>query len=270
MGDNPLNNTPSQSSLLASINSIYGALRGAFVPRDSAGVVGAGAADIGSTTVPWDVAYINSLNVGGLDVDVAALAVGAAVYPFTASNLSFDWPGGQTRALMLLWGSASGGGGGGGNGGDASDNSSGNSGGTGGDGAAATITIGGMTYSSGASPGGRGGDGGARDQDTNLDFVNLKRNSSSTSIPGGAGGDGGNTGSGKNGGGGESGSCTLRFFVHDGLSQGDSLSIVVPTALGSGGGGGLGGNEDGGGRAGSGASGSAGTSPGLVIMLALP
>ena len=162
MGDNLLNNIPSQSSLLASINAVYGALKGVFVPRDAAGVPGAGAADIGSTTVPFDTAYINNLVVGGSGVDVAALAVGAPIYPFTSSDSSFSWPGSQTRCLMLLFSSASGGGGGGGSGGGGSGGVAGHgTGGTAGQaGVATTVTFGGTTYSSGNTSqplfGGRG------------------------------------------------------------------------------------------------------------------
>ena len=256
MGDNPLNNIPSQGSLLASINAIYGALRGAFVPRDAAGVVGAGSADLGSTTVPWDSAYINALIVGGAAVDVAALANSAPIYPFRASDSSFSWPGGQSRALILLWGSAGGGGGGGGGGVSSSD------GDKGGDGAATTVTIGGVTYSSGASPGGRGGAAGAQIAQGGQG----RRDALTLAIPGGAAGVGGAASGGqRHGEGGTSGSCILRYFIHTGLSQGDSLAVSVATANGDGGAGG-----PAGGSGNAGTDGTAGTSPGLAILLALP
>ena len=251
MGDNPLNNIPSQSSLLASINAVYGALRGVLVPRDAAGVPAAGAADLGSTTVPWDSAYVNQIVVGGSQVDVAALAVGAPIYPFPASDSSFSWPGSQTRCLMLLWSSASGGGGGGSGGGS---NQDGNTGQQGGAGVATTVTIDGMTYSSGASPGGRRGRAGLSSGDTAPSYPDAV----ALSIPGGDGGGGGAGASGgSRGEAGGNGLVTMKYFVHQGLLQGDTMSIVVPTTNGNGGSGGAGTTLTGA----AGTAGGAGTSP---------
>ena len=240
------------------ITNIEAALRGGPPVADALGVPTDGDVDLGSALNAWRDIFAVGLVVGGARVDVASLATSAAVYPFTASDATYSWPGDQTRVLMLLWSSASGGGGGGGAGNlDGNNYDPGSRGSFGGNGFATTVTIGGTTYSSGASLGGAGGE--ASDSE-----ASLSPNRRGSAIPGGAGGAGG-AGT-YSGGGGTSGVCALRYFVRQGLSQGDIISIVVPIAVGSGGSGGSGSSSGGA----AGGDGSDGVSPGLAILLALP
>ena len=209
---------------------------------DAMGAPTDGDVDIGSALNAWRDVFANGLVVGGARADIAALAGSAAVYVFDASDATFSlarhsnrcpnapvvrsqrWRRRRHRPRPRRFGQRRRGG------------------------VAATVTIGGMTYSSGATAGGEGDlvrDGG------NLSTIRY-------SIPGGAGTFGAD---GHRGG---DGAIVLRYFVHSGLSEGDAISIVVP----AGGEGGAGG-ETGDTRLPDGAAGSDGVS-GLAIMLALP
>ena len=75
MAENNLNNDPNVSNFLSSLNAVFSALRGTFAPRNNAGNVGDGAADLGSSTNSWARAYIQTLIVGGVEVDLASVAV---------------------------------------------------------------------------------------------------------------------------------------------------------------------------------------------------
>ena len=86
MAENNLNNDPNVSNFLSSLNAVFSALRGTFAPRNNAGDVGDGAADLGSSTNSWARAYIQTLIVGGAEVDLASVAVGAAVFVFDATE----------------------------------------------------------------------------------------------------------------------------------------------------------------------------------------
>lgn len=139
MADSNLNNDPNQNNILASVNALFGALRGVLVPRRADGVAADGAADLGTAEKAWDKLFVKRLIIGGAQVDIAALAVGAPAYVFTASNPNFVWPGSQTRCLCLLWS-----GGSGGNGGSRAPNLA-----PPGDGGATTVTHGATTVSTG-------------------------------------------------------------------------------------------------------------------------
>ena len=102
MAENNLNNDPNVSNFLSSLNAVFSALRGTFAPRNNAGDVGDGAADLGSSTNNWDRAYIKRLIAGGNLVDIASLAVSAATYIFDATDASFSWPGSQTKCLAFV------------------------------------------------------------------------------------------------------------------------------------------------------------------------
>ena len=155
MAEQDLNNAPTQQTLLASLNALYAALNGTLGPRDAAGLSVAAGADLGSTTKPWDAAYITQLIAGGQLVDVASLALAAPFYIITADDDSFLWPS-STKTKCLAW-AISGCGGGRSSGGVNGQN-----------GGATTITFGGVTVSSGIGPGSEGGG-----SQTNRDAVSL-------------------------------------------------------------------------------------------------
>ena len=138
MAENNLNNDPNANSLLASLNALYGALRGTVAPRDATGVVGAGLADLGSAINPWGRLYVGSIVAGDQAVDSAALATGSPVFPVIASG-DVVWEISHTRCVVIALS---------GRGQDGSDSLSGTNGG------ATTATQGGTTISSGAGPGG--------------------------------------------------------------------------------------------------------------------
>ena len=135
MAETPLSNTPNVNSILASINALYAALRSTLAPRTAAGIVEPGAADLGSTTNPWQRLYVEELVAGGQIVDLAAAAVSASIFVFDASDATFSWPGSQSKCLAIAF---SGVGGGDGLGTGAAPT----------DGGATTITRGGVTVSS--------------------------------------------------------------------------------------------------------------------------
>ena len=109
MAENNLNNDPNVSNFLSSLNAVFSALRGTFAPRNNAGNVGDGAADLGSSTNSWARAYIETLIVGGVPVDLASVAVGAAVFVFDATNASYAWPGNQAKCLAMAFSGVGGG-----------------------------------------------------------------------------------------------------------------------------------------------------------------
>ena len=215
------------------IANIEAALRGGPPVIDALGAPTDDDVDLGSALNAWRDVFANGLVVGGARVDIAAVAGSAPVYAFGENDPTFSWPGNRTTALILLWSAGSGGGGGG------SSSGLGSTFGFAGDpGAATTATIGGMTYSSGAAPGGPGGAQGGVVAD----------GPGRTAMPGGPGGVGG-IGI-NNGQVGFEGTHVLSYFTHSGLSEGDTLSIVVPSG-GAGGIGGVAGNNGTPGEAGS-------------------
>lgn len=143
MGEGPLTNQPTQAGLLASVNALYGAVRGVFVPRNAAGEVRAGAASLGNSTYPWDEVHAQALVIGGSAVNVAAFAAASPSFVFAADEPAFAWPSAAARCLAIV---ASGVGGG-------QSSGSGNQS-FGANGGASTVTVGGVTLTSGAGPGG--------------------------------------------------------------------------------------------------------------------
>ena len=239
------------------IANIEAALRGGPPVVDAVGVPTDDDVDLGSALNAWRDVFANGLVVGGARVDVAGLAVATGVYVFDANDPTFSWPANRTTALILLW-SASGGGGGGGGGGTTGDRGEGGT--DGGPGGASTVTISGMTYSSGAA---LGGDRGRSGGDGQTNSSSVPRIITDYSMPGALGGAGGDaTGSLQGQGGAQSIGHVFKYFGHGGLSEGDTISIVVP----AGGAAGVGG--DGFGSLERAEDGQEGT-PGMAIILAL-
>ena len=132
MAENNLNNDPNVSNFLSSLNAAFSAFRGTFAPRNNAGDVGDKAADLGSATNNWDRRIFDRLVAGGIEVDLASVAVSAAIYVFDADDASFAWPGSQTKCLLLRFRALR----------EVKEISPG----TGTDGGATTVTIGGVTF----------------------------------------------------------------------------------------------------------------------------
>ena len=133
MAENNLNNDPNANSLLASLNALYGALRGTVAPRDATGVVGAGLADLGSAINPWGRLYVGSIVAGDRAVDSGALALASPVFPVIASG-DVVWMTAHTMCLVLAIS------------GRGDDDPSSNNG------DASTATFGGTTITSGPGP----------------------------------------------------------------------------------------------------------------------
>lgn len=286
MSENNLNNDPNQASLLASIVAIYGALRGTVAPRDAAGVVGPGAADLGSAINPWDRVFCSHIIAGAAEVDVAALAQSAPVFVFRTSDASWLWPATfLTRAIAMIWSAESGGGGGGEYGGGTNASADGEHGGIG---IGSTLTVNGIMYGSGDALGGRGGFSGGDyagqdDQGTpshNI-FGSLGRSSfedfqrifaqpiGSNLALGGLGGLNNTPLSNpisNQGGEGGPGGQRMGYHVIQNLAFGDSLNIVVSTNRGAAG---AGGTEHGG-AVSAGSAGTAGQRDGLIMLFAAP
>ena len=244
------------------VANIEAALRGGPPVIDALGVPTDDDVDLGSALNAWRDIFANGLVVGGARVDVAGLATATRTYVFDADDAAFLWPANRTKALMLLWSAGGGGGGGGGEGNLPRPDSPGEDGGTGGTGNAVTVTIAGVTYSSGGGvPGGAGGAAGG------VSFYSgLVRSISDYSMTGAIGGQGGGVAGGGldvRGQGGGHGRLVFKHFGHAGLSEGDVISIVAP----AGGAGGIGGAGNG--SAAAGEDGMDGR-PGLAIILALP
>ena len=205
MAENDLNNDPNVSNFLSSLNAVFSALRGTFAPRNNAGNVGDGAADIGSSTNNWDRIYAKQLIVGGNAIDLAAIAASATIYVFDATDASFSWPLSKTKCLAFAFSGVAGGEG---------------TTGTGADGGATTVTRGSATLTSRAQPASAGPGGIAPTESRYFGWGNT------------AAGFGAND---------DIGTQRARTRIFTGLSQGDSFNIQ----LGAGGAGGSGGGAAG-------------------------
>lgn len=185
MADTPLNNDPNGQNILSSVVALYGALRGALVPRTADGEARHLAADLGTTTKWWNRIFVRSLVVGGEEVNVANLAAAAPAYVFAESDPAFSWPADLPNCLAVLYS-----GGSGGSGGAAALNGFPNnlaSGGRPEAGGATTLTIGGRTFSTGQPF--RGGT--VFVSETGQVGVSISPNQAVLSTAGGTGGTGG-------------------------------------------------------------------------------
>ena len=219
------------------VANIEAALRGGPPVIDALGVPTDDDVDLGSALNAWRDVFANGLVVGGARVDVAGLATATGVYVFDANDAAFVWPANRTTALILLW-SAGGGGGGGGGGGVAPfpDVPAGESGGD-------------------RRPRGRfhrhhrrydvfqrrdswrrGRHAGAGSSGNVVPLkLTLPQCRAPLAVAGGA-----DTSELYRGEGGTQSRHVLKYFFHSGLSEGDTISIVVPL----GGDGGLGGRGE--------------------------
>ena len=100
MADTPLNNIPQRATLLSSVNALFAALRGDLVPRNAAGVVGDGVADLGIVGAAWRRIRAQYFEIGGVDVTANDI-LNAGATPGTAAQTAMDASGTTTQAHGL-------------------------------------------------------------------------------------------------------------------------------------------------------------------------